>query len=133
MYITKFWGTKQLFGICVLQIRFYKHVKILGTPSRAPLYDNMLYNINISWRCLMRLVCLPDESDGPWKGSSFCLLAFGGPSTKWSAIVNLLQTLLFTKPKPKHWPNATADRSHCTVIHYLLCFIHNAHSLYSKL
>lgn len=29
---------------------------------------------------------LPDESDGPWKGSNFCLLAFGGPSTRWSAI-----------------------------------------------
>lgn len=75
----------------------------------------------------------PEESEEPWKGSNFCRLAFGGPSTKWSAMVKSRCYLLFTKPKPKHWPNATANRSHCTVIHYLPRFVRQTHGLYRKI
>lgn len=78
-------------------------------------------------------LCLPEVSEEPWKGSNFCLLAFGGPSTKWSAMVKSRCYLLFTKPKPKHWPNATANRSHCTVIHYLPRFMRQTHGLYRKI
>lgn len=36
----------------------------------------------------------PEESEGPWKGSSFCRLAFGGPSTRWSAMAKSLTGII---------------------------------------
>lgn len=41
--------------------------------------------------------------------------------------------LLFTKPKPKHWPNATTDKTHSSVIGYLSFLNHKIHVLYEKI
>lgn len=54
---------------------------------------------------------LPDESDGPWKGSNFCLFAFGGPSTRWSAMARSVQSAVYQAKAEAlaqcyGWPNS---------------------------
>lgn len=70
-----------------------------------------------------KLMGLPDESEAPWNGSSFCRLAFGGPSTKWSAMVlsKFRGAIIFYYIQQPPSAQAEARRSYTHTLAHTIC------------
>lgn len=83
---------KQLF-IFVFSAKCLRSCQTKETP--LPLSFGTCWTQNKHFSTVNIAPDLPVESDGPWKGSNFCLLAFGGPSTRWSAIAKSVQSAVY--------------------------------------